>query len=145
MHPEWDLPPQQLNSRSVVSVAFVGNNHLCILAGKPLMQALVVIRMELTDRTIEAIEVLFSTEEHKSVKELLLSDCSNSVAGCSSWKQENLERLWLSVLKISSGNMEQLYSAIALAQTDYRDLFMSAGFGHDVKAHKKWVPQNVYH
>ena len=69
-----------------------------------------------------------------------LSVCSNNIAGCSSWKRESLERLWLSVLKISCGNMEQLYSAIALAQTDYRDLFMSAGFGHDLEAHKKWVP-----
>jgi len=95
--------------------------------------------MELTCRTISAIKALFLAEEHKSVKELLLTDCSNNVAGCSTWTQESLERLWLSVLKLSAGDLEKLYSAIALAQTDYRDLFMSSGFGYDTQAHKKWV------
>ena len=83
---------------------------------------------------------MFITEEYKEVKDLLLRDCSNNVAGCSNWEQENLERLWLSVLKLSAGKIDKLYSAISLAQTDYRDLFMSAGFGHDVHAHKKWKP-----
>ena len=96
--------------------------------------------MELTGRTISAIKALFAAEEHESVKELLFTDCSNNVAGCSTWTQENLERLWLSVLKLSAGDIEKLYSAISLAQTDYRDLFMSAGFGQDIQAHKKWLP-----
>lgn len=96
--------------------------------------------MELSDKTIDAIKTLFSADEQESVKELLLADCSNNVAGCGKWSQTHLERVWLSVLKISEGSIEKLYSAIALAQTDYRDLFMSANFGHDTQAHKKWMP-----
>lgn len=97
--------------------------------------------MELTDRTELAVNALFLAKERESVKELLLNDCSNNVAGCSDWSQENLERLWLAVLKLSGGDFDKLYSAIALAQTDYRDLFMSAGFGNDTRAHKKWMPK----
>ncbi|GAA6136255.1 hypothetical protein NBRC116583_00020 [Arenicella sp. 4NH20-0111] len=96
--------------------------------------------MELTNTTLSAVETLFLAEECDEVKELLLADCSNNVPGCSRWEQEHLERLWLSVLKLSAGNLEKLYSSISLAQTDYRDLFMSAGFGHDALAHKKWKP-----
>ncbi len=96
--------------------------------------------MELSGRTISIIKTLFLVEEHELVIELLLSDCSNNVAGCSTWTQDNLDRLWLSVLKLSVGDVEKLYSAITLAQTDYRDLFMSAGFGLDAQAHKKWLP-----
>ena len=34
--------------------------------------------------------------------------------------------------------MDKLYDAIALAQTDWRDLLVAAGFGDDVQAHKDW-------
>jgi len=95
--------------------------------------------MKLSDKTEEIIESLFLIDHHKEIKELLLKDCSNNLSGCNDWSQENLERVWFSVLKISEGNMEKLYSAISLAQTDYRDLFMCAGFGHDADAHKKWT------
>lgn len=96
--------------------------------------------MKLSNKTVDAIKTLFSADEYESVKELLLVNCSNNVAGCEKWSQIQLERVWFSTLKISGGSIEKLYSAIALAQTDYRDLFMSANFGHDTKAHLKWIP-----
>ena len=34
--------------------------------------------------------------------------------------------------------MRKFESAVKLANTDYRDLFMTAGFGYDSEAHKKW-------
>ena len=101
--------------------------------------------MELTKRTIEIIEELFSSGECRSVQDLLLADCSNNLAGCDGWQSESLERVWLSILKLNSGNLDKLYSAISLAQTDYRDLFMSAGFGEDIYSHKKWAPKNANH
>ena len=101
---------------------------------------LVEKKIELTQRTLKSIHVLFDKKDHISVEKLLLSDCSINIPDCSAWNSESLERLWISVLKISAGNIEQLNSAIALAQTDYRDVFMAAGFGHDVNAHQKWAP-----
>ena len=96
--------------------------------------------MQLSKKTKKVIKILFSIEQYERIRKLLLVDCSNNLPGCSDWSQKHLERIWLSVLKLSSGSEEQLYSAIALAQTDYRDLFMSAGFGHDLNAHNKWMP-----
>ncbi len=38
------------------------------------------------------------------------------------------------------GQLDKLEEAIKLAQIDWRDLLMAAGFGHDVEAHLKWLP-----
>lgn len=50
-----------------------------------------------------------------------------------------MERFHFAVLKLSEGKVEKLYDAIALAQTDYRDLLMAAGFGESLIAHKSWL------
>jgi len=51
-----------------------------------------------------------------------------------------MERIRFAVLKLSEGNIEKLVQGIELAQTDWRDLLMMAGFGEDVEAHDKWKP-----
>lgn len=96
--------------------------------------------MELSRKTEKVVKLMFGSEEASEVERLLIESCSNTVPGCRDWSQENLERIWLSVLKISKGRMEDLRKAVALANTDYRDLFMSAGFGYDPAAHKSWHP-----
>ncbi|MEM7604732.1 MAG: hypothetical protein AAF411_05190 [Myxococcota bacterium] len=96
--------------------------------------------MVLSARTLRIIETLFPEEEREAVAELLLTECSNTVAGCRDWRKPGLERLWISVLKLSDGDADKLLSAIDLARLDYRDLFMAAGFGHDTDAHLRWEP-----
>ncbi|HEX7025644.1 MAG TPA: hypothetical protein VF268_00240 [Gammaproteobacteria bacterium] len=96
--------------------------------------------MNLSNKVKFAISALFDECEAKEVERLLIEQCSNNVPGCSDWSKESLERVWLSVLKISNGSIEKLHGAISQANTDYRDLFMSAGFGYDAEAHKNWQP-----
>jgi hypothetical protein len=48
-----------------------------------------------------------------------------------------MERVRFAVLKLSGGDLEKLRKAIKLAQTDWRDLLMAAGFGHDVNVYKR--------
>ena len=48
------------------------------------------------------------------------------------------ERVQCAALKLSAGRMDGLYDAIALAQTDWRDLLVAAGFAEDTRAHKSW-------
>jgi hypothetical protein len=43
-------------------------------------------------------------------------------------------------LKLSEGRLDRLEEAIKLAQTDWRDLLVAAGFAHDVEAHLNWLP-----
>ena len=96
--------------------------------------------MELSTRTLAIAKSLFNEMDLKIVENLLLERCANNVPGCDDWSQDSLERVWISVLKLSDGNVNKLMTAIELANTDYRDLFMSAGFGYDSQAHKLWQP-----
>jgi len=98
------------------------------------------MKMELSARTLAITKSLFSERDLKIVENLLLERCTNNVPGCDGWSQDNLERVWISVLKLSVGNVDKLINAIELANTDYRDLFMSAGFGYDLQAHRLWQP-----
>jgi|ETNvirome_2_1000_1030626.scaffolds.fasta_scaffold01330_1 hypothetical protein len=99
-----------------------------------------VSKMELSRKTEKVVKLMFGSDEVGEVEQILIKSCSNTVPGCRDWSEESLERVWLSVLKISEGRMEDLRKAVALANTDYRDLLMSAGFGHDPEAHKRWYP-----
>ena len=98
------------------------------------------MKMELSTRTLAIAKSLFSEGDLKIVENLLLERCTNKVPGCDDWSQDSLERVWISVLKLSDGNFNKLMNAIELANTDYRDLFMSAGFGYDSQAHRLWLP-----
>ena len=92
----------------------------------------------LSNKTQKIIGLLFKSDQARIVEEILLDDCSRNISSCNDWEVESLERIWISVLKISSGDMRKFESAVKLANTDYRDLFMTAGFGYDSEAHKKW-------
>jgi hypothetical protein len=51
-----------------------------------------------------------------------------------------LERFRFSALKLSGGKLDKLRQAVELAQQDWRDLLMAAGFGDDVTEHERWLP-----
>jgi hypothetical protein len=51
-----------------------------------------------------------------------------------------LERIRFSVLELSGGNIDKLKRAITLAQKDWRDILVAAGFANDPLAHKTWNP-----
>jgi hypothetical protein len=49
-----------------------------------------------------------------------------------------MERIRFSILKLIAEHPENEERAFNLAQVDWRDLLMSAGFGHSATEHKKW-------
>lgn len=95
--------------------------------------------MALTPKTTRRIEVLFAAQEWGNVMGLLESECGQNLASLGNATPRQLERVRFAALKLSGGNIEKLYEAIALAQTDWRDLLMAAGFGESIHAHKKWL------
>ena len=54
----------------------------------------------------------------------------------------NFERIRLAALKLSNGDTGKLVDAIVLAQIDYRDLLMAAGFGRP-GLHLEWADQLI--
>lgn len=69
-----------------------------------------------------------------------MSECSDGLIPEQGAAWDKLrERVQLGVLKVSNGNTDKLLSAIILAQTDWRDLLMAAGFGHFITEHENWA------
>jgi hypothetical protein len=94
----------------------------------------------LSKKTELHIAALFPPESRAEVSELLLTCCGNNLPFCESEDEFQLERIRFAVLKVSGGDLQRLKKAIELAQRDWRDALMAAGFGHDVKAHTRWSP-----
>ena len=80
---------------------------------------------------------LFPTGERDEVMRLLQEDIGAVLPFADNASAEAFERVQCAALRLSEGRLDKLYDAIALAQTDWRDLLVAAGFG-DPLAHKDW-------
>jgi hypothetical protein len=88
--------------------------------------------------TVTAIVAsLFAPDEHKTVADLLIEECNAERLHTSS--AEGLERIQLAILKLSNGEVDKFLAVAELAQMDWRDVLVAAGFGNDVEAHRKWA------
>ena len=86
------------------------------------------------------IAILFTPEEHETVTEMLTEECNAERLYTSS--EDAIERIQLAVLRLSNGEIDKFLAAIELAQIDWRDVLVAAGFGNDLKAHLKWAKKN---
>jgi hypothetical protein len=87
----------------------------------------------LSPRTEVLIGQFFQLGDQTIAKHLLMGEPFGEGSGefCS-------ERLCFAAIRLSQGSMEKLERAVDLAQGDFRDLLMEAGFGHDIHAHDAW-------
>ncbi len=99
--------------------------------------------IKLSPKTIKLIDVLFSESLRSEVEELIVNMCSEDLPFCENKTPEDLERIRFSVLRLSSGQIDKLCDAIDLAQTDWRDLLMSADFGDNVEMHIDWYESKI--
>ena len=96
--------------------------------------------IELSEKTAGRVSTLFPKNQWREVEDLLKIECGENIPFCENSNKYEMERIRFAVLKLSEGNIEKLVQGIELAQTDWRDLLMMAGFGEDVEAHDKWKP-----
>lgn len=97
----------------------------------------------LSDGAEQRLLLVFAPEERREARRMLVYECG---AGIEAWGSEPsaYDRLRFAAMKASFGRIEGLRRAIALAQTDWRDLFVEAGFAQDAKEHERWlVPGSV--
>ena len=94
----------------------------------------------LSDATEARLVRLFVGDSLREARSLLEEDCAENIAGWNRVSPGGLERLRFSVMKLSGGTIVRLVDAIVLAQTDWRDALVSAGFG-DPKQHESWWPE----
>jgi len=95
----------------------------------------------LPSSVIGAIENLFTPEERETIANMMVEECNAEKIYASS--EAGVERIQLAVLKLSDGDANKFLAAIGLAQIDWRDVLVAAGFGYDVEAHMKWADEIV--
>lgn len=85
------------------------------------------------------IGIMFSPEDREAVTKMLMEECNAQRLYTTS--EDAVERIQLAVLKLSNGDAEKFLAAAELAQLDWRDTLVAAGFGNDVKAHLNWAEE----
>ena len=96
----------------------------------------------LSSETLSRLKVLFAPSEQAEAEQLLVELCGTNLPFHEDSDATSLERVRFAALRVSRGNLNELYSAVELANVDWRDLLVGAGFADDVDAHKSWFPSD---
>ena len=110
-------------------------------ASSSINSAINMTSVPLSRATADLLETLFSKVDRSDAQRLLVERCGSNLPGFADADPQSLERIRFAALKLSRGDLAALASAVDLANTDWRDLLVSAGFAHDVNAHKSWIPE----
>jgi len=95
---------------------------------------------ELSEATREKVRQLFPAEQRDDVVRILEEECGESLPLMQGpEKLDLMERVRFAALKESGGKVNLLREAVHLAQIDWRDLLINAGFADSVDAHRHWT------
>ena len=103
----------------------------------------------LSSNTRLRLDALFAEPDRQKAADLIAERCAEKLPFVSAAgprvkggkvTPESLERLRFAVLKLSSGDLGKLEVALRVAEEDWRDSLVAAGFDVDVKAHLSWWP-----
>lgn len=83
----------------------------------------------------------FPQADQALVAELLDQQCGGHLPLAGS--ADHIERIRCAVLKLAAGQADAVPRHIAMAQCDWRDVLVAAGFGSDVAAHRHWARQET--
>lgn len=94
----------------------------------------------LSPKTLSRVAALFVPAERDDASSILVSRCGDQLPGMAQASPHDLERIRFAALRLSRGRLRELKQAVALAETDWRDLLVAAGFAEDPTAHLRWTP-----
>jgi hypothetical protein len=97
------------------------------------------LAISLTPGTLRRIAALFPELQRAEAAQLLAEECGDNLPFSDTLGTGGIERIRFAVLKISDGSLDRLRQTIDLAQSDWRDVLVGAGFAHDVTAHLRWL------
>lgn len=93
----------------------------------------------LSPMTCSRVAALFLPEDRDAAIAMLLSRCGEGLPGMAQGSPDDIERIRFAALRRSKGHLRELSHAVALAETDWRDLLVAAGFDADPTAHLRWT------
>ena len=94
----------------------------------------------LSPETQRRLDVLFVGPARRVAGDLLVTQCGGNLPLWSATDPAGLERIRFAALKLSNGDLAELRRAVDIAQSDWRDVLVTAGFGRDPRAHERWFP-----
>jgi len=94
--------------------------------------------IELTQKTTQLVNRLFYERDRLEVIELLKCECADNLPFYEDANPDKMERIRFAAIKLSDGQLNELYYAVDLAQKYWRDLLMFSDCG-DVDAHEIWA------
>ncbi len=97
-------------------------------------------RTQLSPETQRRLDALFVGAAWQTAADLLITRCGINLPFCEASDARGLERIRFAALKLSDGDLGELRRAVEIAQTDWRDVLVAAGFATDVRAHESWFP-----
>jgi hypothetical protein len=93
----------------------------------------------LTISTRAKLDQLFPQEQRSEAVDLLEVKCGGGLPLIEAQGAEGIERIRCAALKISDGSLEKLHEAVQLANIDWRDVLVAAGFADSTLAHLSWL------
>jgi hypothetical protein len=93
----------------------------------------------MSPETRRKLEQLFSPEQWSVAIEVLEAACGKNLPLIEKQGAEGIERVRCAALKLSGGSLEKLQAAVRLAQNDWRDVLVAAGFANSLTAHLAWL------
>ncbi len=84
-------------------------------------------------------QAIFPLEQQEDVAKLLVEECGANLPLVRGSDDRRLDRIRFAALKQSEGQIDKLLASIVLAQIDWRDLLVAAGFAHSIDAHASWA------
>ena len=94
----------------------------------------------LSPETQRRLDALFTEPDRENVAHVLVTQCGDNLPLWHDMNPQGLERIRFAALKLSNGSLAELTRAVQIAQVDWRDVLVAAGFGHDPRAHEAWFP-----
>jgi hypothetical protein len=90
--------------------------------------------------TQELVQTLCPPPHQPPVQKLLSERCSLTLPGVGTTPEwlGLIDRVQLATLRASHWDLATIEKAVNLANTDWRDVLVDAGFGHSVTAHIHW-------
>jgi hypothetical protein len=98
----------------------------------------------LSKETKHRLAILFDGEDAALATKLLVNDCGSNLPLLDKLSPSELDRFRFAAVKLSQGKLQGLEDAIRLAQEDWRDLLVAAGFAN-AEAHRLWNPETTMH
>jgi len=94
---------------------------------------------DLSKQSVQLIDMVFFKDDRPYAIDILQQA---DIPLCED-KPDCIERVTFAAIKFSSGSIDRLRHAVALAQEDWRDLLVFSGFDRDTNSHMKWAKERL--